>query len=206
MYDYSRAWCSHAGVQDSHIELASGWRADCGKPVVFDECKYEGNIGSQWGNISADAMTARFWRAAVQGAYCGHGETFLDPKDILWWSHGGVLHGKSPARIALLRKLLEETIAAGGGPIGFTYVGDHPVYCAKRPNNSVFFFYTDEHQPAEMIFQLPEGHVYTAEFIDTVTLERIPLPGEYSGNANFKLPGRAWSAIFLRDKRLIRES
>jgi len=202
MYDYSRAWCSHAGVQDSRIELASQWRADWGKPVVFDECKYEGNIGSQWGNISADAMTARFWRAAVQGAYCGHGETFLDEKDILWWSHGGVLHGKSPARIALLRKLLEETIAAGGGPIGFTYIGDHPVYCAKRPNNSVFFFYTDEHQPAEMTFQLPEGHVYTAEFIDTITSERIKLPGEYSGNANFKLPGRAWSAIFLRDKSL----
>ncbi len=202
MYDYSRAWCTHGGVQDSRVEMAAQWRADWGKPVVFDECKYEGNIASQWGNISADAMTRRFWVAAVQGAYCGHGETFLHEKDILWWSHGGELHGKSPARIALLRKLLEETIGAGDGPIGFNYIGDHPVYCAKRPNNSVLFFYTDEHQPAEMTFQLPEGHVYTAEFIDTVTLERIPLPGEYSGNASFTLPGRAWSSLWLRDKNL----
>jgi len=200
LYDYARGWCTHAGIQDSRMELAAGWRADWGKPVVFDECKYEGNIASQWGNISADAMTRRFWMAAVQGAYCGHGETFLNDKDILWWSHGGVLHGKSPARIALLRKLLEETIAIGPGPIGFTYVGDHPVYCAKRPNDSVLFFYTDEHQPAEMTYQLPEGHVYTAEFIDTVTLERIKLPGEFSGNANFTLPGRAWSSLWLRAK------
>jgi hypothetical protein len=200
LYDWARGWCTHAGVQDSRVEMAALWRADWGKPVVFDECKYEGNIASQWGNISADAMTRRFWMAAVQGAYCGHGETFLNDKDILWWSHGGVLHGKSPARIALLRKLLEETIAVGEGPIGFTYIGDHPVYCAKRPNNSVLFFYTDEHQPAEMTCQLPEGHVYTAEFIDTLTLERIKLPGEYSGNASFTLPGRPWSSIWLREK------
>jgi hypothetical protein len=200
LYDWARGWCTHAGVQDSRVEMAAQWRADWGKPVVFDECKYEGNIASQWGNISADAMTRRFWMAAVQGAYCGHGETFLNDKDILWWSHGGVLHGKSPARITLLRKLLEETIAVGEGPIGFTYLGDHPVYCAKRPNNTVLFFYTDEHQPAEMTFQLPEGHAYTAEFIDTLTLERIQLPGEYSGNASFTLPGRPWSSIWLREK------
>ena len=66
-YEYGRGWCTHAGVQDSRMNLAASWRADWRKPVVFDECRYEGNIASRWGNISADAMTRRFWQAAAQG-------------------------------------------------------------------------------------------------------------------------------------------
>jgi hypothetical protein len=200
-YEYGRGWCTHAGVQDSRMELAAGWRADWQKPVVFDECKYEGNIASRWGNISADAMTRRFWIAAAQGTYCGHGETFLSPEDTLWWSHGGVLHGSSPAKIALLRKLLEETIALGPGPIGFNAIADDPVG-ARRPNGSVTFFYFDEHQPAEGTFTLPEGKTFTAEYIDTVTLARTPLPGEYSGKAEVKLPGTPWGSLWFRQKRL----
>jgi hypothetical protein len=200
-YEYGRGWCTHAGVQDSRMELAAGWRADWQKPVVFDECKYEGNIASRWGNISADAMTRRFWIAAAQGTYCGHGETFLSPEDTLWWSHGGVLHGSSPAKIALLRKLLEETIALGPGPIGFNAIADDPVG-ARRPNGSVTFFYFDEHQPAEGTFTLPEGKTFTAEYIDTVTLARTPLPGEYSGKAEVKLPGTPWGSLWFRQKGL----
>ena len=200
LYEYSRGWCTHAGVQDSRMELAAGWRADWGKPVVFDECKYEGNIASQWGNISADAMTRRFWMAAVQGTYCGHGETFVNEKDILWWSHGGVLHGQSPARIALLRKLLEETIAVGSGPIGFTFMGDHPVYGARRLNDAVWFYYFDEHQPAEMPLVLPRDKTYTAELIDTLTLERTMLAGDFTGEINLKLPGKAWCSLWFRQK------
>ncbi len=35
-------------------------------------------------------MVRRFWETAVRGGYCGHGETYLHPEDILWWSKGGV--------------------------------------------------------------------------------------------------------------------
>jgi hypothetical protein len=198
-YEYGRGWCTHAGVQDSRMNLAGGWRADWRKPVVFDECRYEGNIASRWGNISADALTRRFWIAAAQGTYCGHGETYLSPEDILWWSHGGVLHGSSPAKIAFLRKLLEETIAIGQGPIGFTSISDDPVG-ARRGNDSVIFYYFDEHQPAEETYTLPEGKIYTAEYIDTVQLTRTPLPGEYSGKADVKLPGTPWGSLWFRQK------
>jgi hypothetical protein len=200
-YEYGRGWCTHAGVQDSRMELAAGWRADWRKPLVFDECQYEGNIASRWGNLSGDAMVRRFWLAAVQGAYCGHGETYLDPNDILWWSHGGTLHGSSPAKIAFLRKLLEETIALGQGPIGFTFAGDNPM-CARRPNDTVLFYYFDEHQPAEGTFALPEGKSYTAEYIDTLTLVRTQLPGDYSGKAELKLLGTPWGSLWFRQKGL----
>jgi len=200
-YEYGRGWCTHAGVQDSRLSLAAGWRGDWQKPVVFDECRYEGNIASRWGSLSGDAMTRRFWLAAVQGTYCGHGETYLSPEDILWWSHGGVLHGSSPAKIALLRKLLEETIAYGPGPIGFNAISDDPVG-ARRHNGSVTFFYFDDQQPAEGTYMLPEGKTYTAEYIDTVTLARTPLPGEYSGNAEVKLPGTPWGSLWFRQKNV----
>ncbi len=198
-YEYWRGWCSHAGVQDSRMERAAGWRADWQKPVVFDECKYEGNIASRWGNISGDAMTRRFWLAAAQGTYCGHGETYINDEDILWWSHGGVLHGSSPEKIAFLRKLLEETIAIGPGPIGFTAIADDPVG-ARRPNGSVTFFYFDEHQPAEGTYALPEGKTFTAEYVDTVALTRTPLPGEFTGKAEVKLPGKPWGSLWFREK------
>ncbi|MGB0075612.1 MAG: DUF5060 domain-containing protein [Terracidiphilus sp.] len=198
-YEYGRGWCTHAGVQDSRMQLGSQWRADWGKPVVFDECRYEGNIASRWGNISGDAMTRRFWQATAQGCYCGHGETYLDANDILWWSHGGVLHGTSPAKIAFLRKLLEDTIALGPGPIGFTNFADDPM-AARRANDSVLFCYFDEHQPAEGAFQLPDGKTYSAEYIDTLQLTRTPLPGEYSGTAQVKLPGTPWGSIWFRQK------
>ena len=200
-YEYGRGWCTHAGVQDSRMELAAGWRADWGKPVVFDECRYEGNIASRWGNLSGDAMTRRFWIAAANGTYCGHAETYLSPEDILWWSHGGLLHGSSPAKIALLRKLLEETVALGPGPIGFTNFSSEPD-AARRANGSVLFYYFDEQQPAEGTFELPEGNSYTAEYVDTVALTRTPLPDEYSGKAEVKLPGTPWGSLWFRQKGL----
>jgi hypothetical protein len=200
-YEYWRPWCSHAGVQDSRIASAAGWRADWGKPLVFDECRYEGNIASQWGSLSGDAMTRRFWLAAAQGAYCGHGETYLSPDDTLWWSHGGTLHGSSPQKIAFLRQLLEASIAVGPGPIGFTNFSQDPP-AARRSNDSVIFYYFDEQQPAEFAVTLPQGKTYTAEYVDTLKLTRTPLDGPFSGSAQLKLPGTPWGSLWFREKGL----
>ncbi len=78
-----------------------------GKPVVYDECCYEGNVAHQWGNLSAQEMTHRFWLGTMAGCYVGHGETYLHPADILWWTKGGVLHGQSPTRMAFLKQIVE---------------------------------------------------------------------------------------------------
>ncbi len=198
-YEYWRGWCSHAGVQDHRMDRAASWRADWGKPVIFDECQYEGDIAMLWGSLSGDEMTRRFWQAAAQGAYCGHGETYLTPDEILWWSHGGVLHGSSPAKIAFLRKLLEETTALGPGPIGFTNISEE-LMAARRMNDSVIFYYFDAHQPAEWTAALPDGKTYTAEYIDTQELTRTPLPGEFTGKVQLKLPGKPWGSVWFREK------
>lgn len=33
----------------------------------------------------------------------------VHPDDILWWSHGGKLHGESEPRLSFLKKILDET-------------------------------------------------------------------------------------------------
>lgn len=79
-----------------------------GKPVVIDECCYEGDLPHIWGSISGQEMVRRFWCCYVGGGACTHGETFLSPDDVLWWARGGVLKGESPKRIAFLRRVIEE--------------------------------------------------------------------------------------------------
>ncbi len=184
------------------MQLGAQWRTDWRKPVVFDECRYEGNIASRWGNISGDAMTRRFWQAAAQGCYCGHGETYLDPNDTLWWSHGGVLHGTSPAKIAFLRKLLEETIALGPGPIGFTNFTDDPM-AARRANDSGHLLLLRRAPARRRNFPAcPKAKPTPPNTFDTQQLTRTPLPGEYSGNATVKLPGTPWGSLWFRQKGL----
>ena len=107
-YDYARDNLTHCSMQNILFYKAAQWMEQYHKPVVYDECCYEGDIPNSWGNISAKEMVHRFWCAYSTGAYATHGETYLSPDDVLWWSKGGTLKGESPSRIAFLRQLIEE--------------------------------------------------------------------------------------------------
>ncbi|MGN1023072.1 MAG: DUF5605 domain-containing protein, partial [Lachnospiraceae bacterium] len=112
-WDATRPNITHSSLQVKSLPVVSYMRKVTGKPVMVDECCYEGNLNQPWGAISGEEMTARFWQAVAQGGYCTHGETFLDPdtKDedsaVVYWAKGGKLIGKSPERIWWLRKLVE---------------------------------------------------------------------------------------------------
>ena len=54
--------------------------------VINDEPEYEGNIWPSWGNITAQELTHRFWITVMRGGYAGHGETYADPDDLIWWA------------------------------------------------------------------------------------------------------------------------
>ncbi|MBR0463502.1 MAG: DUF5060 domain-containing protein [Clostridia bacterium] len=106
-YDFSHPDVTHVCLQGINMHQGTALMERFGKPVVFDECCYEGDIDMEWGNISAHEMTNRFWKACAQGAYATHGETFYHEDEILWWAKGGRLYGESPARIAFLREIVE---------------------------------------------------------------------------------------------------
>lgn len=107
-YDASRPNITHMSWQTRQLERAAEMQKRYDKPVSIDECCYEGDLPESWGAISGEEMTARFWRAFMQGASCTHGETFYPGEDeVVWWARGGKLRGESPERIRFLRGVME---------------------------------------------------------------------------------------------------
>ena len=107
-WDAGRENITHMSWQTKQLSRIPEMQKKYGKPVLIDECCYEGNLPETWGSISGKEMTARFWRTATVGGYCTHGETFYpDEREIVWWAKGGRLTGESPARIAFLKSVLE---------------------------------------------------------------------------------------------------
>ncbi len=123
LYDHAKPWVTHQSIQANAMlnlgfEQIEGWRAQRNKkPVVIDECCYEGNIPHRWGNISGREMVHRFWKGTVHGAYVGATAT---PSSTRRMCCGGpraaCLHGESAPRLAFLRRILEEGPAAGLEP------------------------------------------------------------------------------------------
>lgn len=112
-WDATRPAITHSSLQVKSLPVVSYQRKATGKPVMVDECCYEGNLNQGWGSITGQEMTARFWMAVAQGGYCTHGETFLDPdtKDedsaVVFWAKGGKLKGESPKRIQWLKEIVQ---------------------------------------------------------------------------------------------------
>ena len=114
-WDFSNKNTTHICLQTSELEYLSEDIKKYGKPLMVDECCYEGNIPMGWGNISGFEMVNRFWKVFTQGGYCTHGETFLNDTETLWWSKGGKLIGESPKRIGFLREIADSL----PGPVSF---------------------------------------------------------------------------------------
>ena len=205
-YDHSRPWVTHCSLQRQdlyrHVEYTDEYRTRWGKPIVWDEISYEGNIDMGWGNISGQELTRRFWEASLRGGYAGHGETFVDNgNDILWWSHGGPLHGESPERIRFLHKILCETPGYGlrrgqgsfdetvGVPDGVDFMG---------PGAGYEIHYYGFGRPSFRDFNKPEGQ-WKAEIIDTWEMT-VTDGGVHSGKFRIALPGKEYMAV-----RLIRQ-
>ena len=103
LYNHSQPWISHVSVQGRE-DTTPDIRATYGKPLIWDEVRYEGNISSSWGALSGEEMADRFWWGAALGVHCGHSETIerfgvSDDAQPLWWAKGGTLVGHSPQRI-----------------------------------------------------------------------------------------------------------
>ncbi len=203
-YDHSRPWITHCSLQREdlyrHVEYTDEYRVRWNKPIVWDEIAYEGNIDMGWGNISGQELTRRFWEAAMRGGYAGHGETFADEEnDILWWSHGGTLHGESPARLRFLHQILCETPGPGlkAGPAMFDEtvgVPDTPGVNPQGPSYEIHYYGFG--RPSYRWFRKPENETWKAEIIDTWNMT-VTDAGTFSGSFRLPLPGREYIAVRL---------
>jgi hypothetical protein len=192
-YDHSKPWVTHCSIQHHDLRRTKEWRETYHKPVVVDECGYEGNVEFNWGNLTAKEMVHRFWQGTVGGGYVGHGETYLHPHDVLWWSKGGRLHGESSKRIAFLREILEQGPADGLDPIVASWR-----WRAVGQPGEYYLFYFGVNQPAEMTFELPEDSSYSLDVIDTWEMTITPLADTYNGTFKIRLPGKPRIAVRIR--------
>ena len=196
-YDHSKSWVTHASIQTlvayPDLEMVADWREQYQKPIVVDETCYEGNTPFRWGFITAQEMVHRFWLGIVLGGYVGHGETYLHPDDVLWWSKGGVLHGESPDRIAFLRNILEAIPAGGLRP---TTEITRDLQCAGIPG-MYYLAYGGRGQPAEARLNLPENERYHVDIVDAWAMTITPLESILSGTCHVALPGKPYSALRL---------
>jgi hypothetical protein len=196
-YDHSKPWVTHCSVQHGHVDLVSQWRDLYHKPVVVDECCYEGNLPNGWGNLTAEEMVRRFWETTVRGGYCGHGETYLDPQDVIWWSKGGSLKGDSPQRIAFLRRILESLPPGGLNPLG--EITNTHIPSAGQPGR-FYLTYFGFRQPGEITVRIStagDGQGHRAEIIDTWNMTVTAVPGTFQERTTIQLPSRPYLALLI---------
>jgi hypothetical protein len=196
-YDHSRQWITHASIQRTDVyrtaEETTVWRDIWHKPVVIDECGYEGDMDLGWGNLTGQEMVRRHWEGFIRGGYVGHGETYLDEHDIIFWSKGGELKGTSPERIAFLRRILEEGPMHGLEPATIDW--DVP---RAGVEGTYYLYYFGANQPRFRQFVLDPATEYQVDVIDTWAMTITELEGTYTGRFRIELPGRSFMAVRMR--------
>jgi hypothetical protein len=189
-YDHGKPWVTHCSVQHHDLARVETWIEQYGKPVVVDECGYEGTIPRDWGNLTAHEMVHRFWTGFALGGYVGHGETYPHGDEILWWSKGEVLLGESPPRIAFLRSVFEDA-----QPKGYARLPAGGKTGEAAPAADRYLWYNGGRQPAWRVFRLPEDHTYRGEVLDTWEMTVTALDGTYSGEVTVELPPEPYMAV-----------
>ena len=195
-YDYSREWITHCSIQriDAYrtAENTDDWRSEWGKPIVIDECGYEGDIDQGWGNLTGQELVRRAWEAAVRGGYLAHGETYLNDRDELWWSKGGELVGESPARLGFLKEVIQaaprQILEPLHGEWDVPWGGDGDDYRIA---------YFGFNRPRFRNIVAPAGRRYTVDVIDTWAMTITSLDGEFEGAFRIGLPARQYMALRL---------
>ncbi len=220
LFNHTLPWITHASIQNGAAVEDPGraemYRGVYRKPVVYDEVKYEGDIESRWGQLSAEELVFRFWNGTVAGAYVGHGETYQSADQVLWWSKGGVLKGQSPARLAFLKSVLADAPPEGIEPIDRW---QHPEYGGQAPD--YYLIYLGKQSPSNWEFKLPkppqgkgrppaDGMRFTVQILDTWNMTVTSVPGEFvlkkldnyfyadKNGRSVPLPGKPYQAIRLR--------
>ncbi len=202
-YDYHRPWITHCSIQRQEpylsAEHVTKWREEYRKPVVLDEICYEGNLQFGWGNITGEELLRRFWEATCRGGYAGHGETLLNPENVLWWSHGGKLRGESYKRFGFLHGILCETPGIGLAPYELKWdcvcaVPEQEWMLRVKSYYLIYFGFT---RPAFKEYYFDDETEFEIEVIDTwnMTVEK---QGTGKGKFKVELPGRQYMAVRLK--------
>lgn len=184
-YDHTKPWITHVSVQSDNVFLIPKWIEEYQKPVVDDECRYEGNLEFGWGDNSAQGMMDNFWRVILRGGGC---------------THGGKLYGKSQKKINFLYDLLHDNgfdwvkPQATSGPTWELAVG-------STPDEKKWLVYFGDNQPEFELFSfLPKGKKYSAKLINAWNETIEDFDGEITNDQKFHLPRKPYQAMLLTEE------
>ena len=200
-YNHRKPWVTHSSIQHHDLLRVTEWLTEYGKPVVVDECGYEGDIGMAWGSLSAEAMVECFWLGFAVGGYVGHGETYWNEEEVLWWSKGGELHGDSPARIAFLREIIEQVPAPGLFPLRQHEMratfpeGVYKGMAGGRNGDDYLLIYQGRQQPRFRKVNLPAGGSYRIDIIDTWNMTIECFAEAATGTVTIEIPRKKYLAL-----------
>jgi hypothetical protein len=60
MYNHGMPWVTHVSLQTDVDKVIANYLNQYHKPVVIDECKYEGDLPYVWGDLTGKELTHRF--------------------------------------------------------------------------------------------------------------------------------------------------
>lgn len=206
-YDHTRPWITHVSTQTYFFFNAIKWRKKYQKPLLYDEMRYEGDVPSGWGSLTAKKMTSYFWMAGLSGVYGTHGDTFKNDSDdeteVRWWAKGGTLMGESPERIAFFKSIMEEApvtemtpelVSLSGLPVPDTIPDSNPGTLIEELNNNIYtlfkegeYYLTYTADSAQTIeLNLGGSKDYTLEVIDTWNMKIVSEEVVGSGKFQFE--------------------
>jgi hypothetical protein len=195
VWDYSSDWATHCSIQrgEQLTKNVGTWRRRWGKPVVVDECGYEGDLDQGWGNLTGEEFLRRAWDIAISGGYVTHGETFYREDDEIWWSKGGELRGDASARL----RFLDELIAASPTGRLEPLPSDWDVPWGGVAGEYALLYFGGG-RPVFRDVRIPEGMTAHMDVIDTWAMTIEPVAGTHSGLVRVALPARPYCAVRLR--------
>jgi hypothetical protein len=190
-YNHAQPWVTHVSLQTNQLYNLAKWQEKYRKPILVDEMRYEGDVTSRWGNLSDEEMTSYFWMAGLCGAYPTHGDTFdnrAGDGETRWWAKGGTLPGKSVARIAFFRKIMEQAPVTEMKPT--LESTDKPETLADNVHvfarSGKYYLAYAANAGKTIRFDLPKGARYKVELIDTQNMTFKQLPDAKPGNFSFQ--------------------
>ncbi|MGN0204969.1 MAG: DUF5060 domain-containing protein [Coprococcus sp.] len=206
-YDYSKPWITHCSCQrcDHYrtTEYTDELREQYGKPVVWDEFGYEGDFPHCWGNFTPEEIVRRSWEAILRGGYPGHSETFLSDDNIIWWSHGNKLKGRSAERFKFMRQFMENVPGCGlklgrlRDDVHFQWDDKVAIPEEKQYEGEYYFFYYSLWQPTFRQIWVDDETEFDVDVVDTFNMTITPA-GRHKGRFDIPLPGRQYMGIRLR--------
>ncbi len=184
---WNNPWVTHISYQGYDPENIDKMIADYHKPVLLDEFGYEGNIGNNWGNLSAEEETRRFWTAVINGGYATHGDCYRP--GLFFWK-GGTFSGKSHTRIRFFKEeILKDSEATKLKPLN-----DSCAYAGQ----DYYLFYFGKNQLKSYTFDLPQDNRYKIEIIDTWNMKVTPVNGIWAGKREIRLLDKKYIAVRIR--------